>query len=211
MEDERRRLARELHDGALQSLTSLGVRIELCSELSQRKDFSALRGELARLKLDFDTSIADIKELMAEWRMPSLSGDRLRETIENYVLDFQGSTGIKVKLDLGALPDDRLCREHKVAIFRILQEALRNTSQHSGASRVRIGVNKEAANLRICVHDNGKGFDLHSAAANYPRQGLGLLGMCERAEALGGELEIDSRPGRGTRVTLILPAQDSEG
>jgi two-component system sensor histidine kinase DegS len=211
MEEERRRLARELHDGPVQALTSMSMRLEVCRQLSLRNDFAPLQDELAQLKLEFERSIHDLRDLTGEWRLPPLNEDSLREAMDHYVREYAARTGIEVKVDLRDLPDDRLYRTQKVAIFRILQEALRNTSRHSGASEVWITAALKPENLRVSIKDNGKGFNLLSATANYPRQGLGLVGMQERVKALGGELEIDSQPGQGTNIMLIIPSQGLKG
>lgn len=210
MEKERHRLARELHDGPLQALTAISIRIEVCKRLLRNNDLPALQDELAQLKLEFEKSINDFRDLMAEWRLPSLNADNLPEVIDGYVHEYEGHTGIEVSLDLRELSDSLLHREQKVAIFRILQEALRNASQHSGATQVRIESMVKKASLRISIEDNGEGFNLLSATASYPRQGLGLAGMQERAKALDGELQIDSQPGRGTNITLIVPLLASD-
>lgn len=210
MEEERHRLAREFHDGPLQALTAMGIRIDLCKELSVQNDPAALQDELTQLKLDFLRSIVEIRDLVAEWRLPSLDGDDLRGAVDSYVREYEGRTGIEVKLNPRDLPNNELDGEQKVAIFRILQEALRNIHWHSGASQVRVEVTTEAGNLQVSIGDDGRGFNLLSATANYPRQGLGLAGMQERAKALGGELYVDSRSGRGTNITLIVPLQGSK-
>jgi two-component system sensor histidine kinase DegS len=209
MEEERHRLARELHDGLLQTLTAMAMSLEVCKRLSLNTDIDPLQDELAQLELDFQKSINDLRELMGEWRLPSLNEANLGEAIDHYVHEYETSTGIEVSFDLNGFPDNKLDREQKVAVFRILQEALRNTKRHSGASKVWIEAAMRAENLQISIKDNGRGFNLLSATANYPRQGLGLAGMHERAKALGGQLHIDSQSGRGTSITLTLPLEDS--
>lgn len=210
MEEERHRLARELHDGPLQTLTMIGMRLELCKGFSANGDLEALRDELAELKVDFRQGVSDMKALMAEWRSPSLEGRSLGHVIQDYVDGYQDSNGIEVSLDWTETSDRVLNETEKVGIFRILQEALRNAYRHSEASQVWITGETRRDSLEICVRDNGHGFNLLVATANYPRQGLGLVGMQERAKALDGELEIDSEPGRGTEIVLVVPLQRSE-
>lgn len=211
MEEERHRLAREFHDGPLQALAAIAIRIDLCKQLSAGDDSVALQNELAQLRLDFQKSIIEVRGVMAEWRLPSLEGKRLQEAISDYVRQYEVHTGIEVGLDLRGVSAPRLTEAQQVAIFRILQEALRNASQHAEASEVRIEAVMESGILQVAIQDNGKGFNLLSATANYPQQGLGLAGMQERAKALGGELHIDSQPGRGTIVRLSVPLEDSRG
>jgi len=205
MEEERHRLARELHDGPLQALTSMAFRIEVCQQLSTRNQRAALQHELSQLTLDLQRSISDIRQLMSEWRSSSWNGDDLRDVIAQYVREYEDGNGIEVSLDLEGLLDDTLHPEQKVAIFRVLQEALRNASRHSEGTRVWVEARLNASTLQICVRDDGKGFNILNVMANYPRQGLGVAGMQERARALGGKLDIDSRPGQGTNVILTIP------
>jgi len=209
MEEERHRIARELHDGPLQTLTTMAVRLELCNRFSLHNDLVSLREELAELRRDFHASMRDLRDLMSTWRLPSLVDDSLREAIVCHVHEFAKLTGIEVSLELGDLPDGKLGREQGVAIFRILQEALRNSERHAGASHVWIEATADAANLQVSVRDNGRGFNVLGVAARYPRQGLGLAGMQERAGALGGELAIDSQPGRGTTIVLSVPSPEA--
>jgi len=189
----------------------MALRIEVCQQLSLRSQGAALQHELSQLTLDLQRSISDIRELMAEWRSSSLNGDNLQDAICQYAREYEDSNGIQVTLDLEDLPDDTMDQEQQVAIFRILQEALRNASRHSQASRAWIEATLNASSLQICVRDNGKGFNVLNVMANYPRQGLGVAGMQERARALGGSLEIESEPARGTNVTLTLPWNESRG
>jgi signal transduction histidine kinase len=186
------------------------MRIEVCRQLSLSNDLAALQEELAQLKLVFQKSITDIRDMMGEWRLPSLKADNLRELIDAYVCEYETRTGIEVSLDLKHLPQDRLQSEQKVAIFRILQEALCNASWHAEASQVWLEASTKRASLELSIEDNGKGFDLLSASSGYPRQGLGLVGMQERAKALGGTLHIDAEPGRGTKIVLTVPLLGSE-
>jgi signal transduction histidine kinase len=210
MEEERRRLARELHDGILQAIVAMSMHIEVCRQLSLSDDLAALQEELAELKLVFQKSITDIRDMMAEWRLPSSKADNLRELIGAYVCEYETRTGIEVSLDLKHLPEDGLQNEQIVAVFRILQEALRNASWHAEASQVWLEASTKRTSLRLSIEDDGKGFDLLRASSGYPRQGLGLVGMQERAKALGGTLHIDAEPGRGTKIVLIIPLRGSE-
>lgn len=210
MEEERHRLARELHDGPLQALTALALRLELCRQLSRKNDSAALEDELAQLNLDLQKNVAHLRDLMTEWRRPILEENGLRRAIERYVRDYEDGNEIQVTLDLGDLPDYELGIEQKVAIFRILQEILRNASQHSGASTVWVRAAADLDNLWMQIRDNGRGFNLLGVTANYPRQGLGLAGMQERAKAIDAALEIDSQPDRGTSITLTVPLMSSK-
>ncbi len=177
MEEERHRLARELHDGPMQTLVTMGVRLELCSKFSRANDLASLRDELADIRRDFHASMSNLRNLMTDWRLPPLEEDNLREAIVGHVREYENLTGIEVSLDLDDLPRVHLDKERKVVVYRILQEALRNASRHSEASQVAIKATLNTVSLQVSISDNGKGFNLLAVTANYPRRGLGLAGM----------------------------------
>jgi signal transduction histidine kinase len=211
MEEERHRLARELHDDLLQHLTALSLQLDLCRRLCHNTNSAALIDELAQLKGCWQQSLAIMKELVEEsnprfWQGGSLGGAVLR-----FARDWKQQTNIEVSVDLRHLPESRLGGEQGEALIYIVTEALRNTGQHSHASCVAVWAEDNAETLRVCVQDDGVGFDLHSVAADYPRQGLGLAGMRERAQGAGGELLMESKPGRGTTLTLVLPLRGLPG
>lgn len=152
-----------------------------------------------------------MRELVEEssprfWQGGSLGGAVLR-----FARDWEEQTSIKVSLDLRHLPESRLGGEQGEALIYIVTEALRNTGQHARASCATIWAEDNAETLRVLVQDDGVGFDLDSVTADYPRQGLGLAGMRERARGAGGELLVESEPGRGTTLTLVLPLRGLPG
>lgn len=205
MKEERHRLVCELQDGPLQRLTGLGLRLDLCEELMEVNEAAAVADELAQLKLDLRQIVAGIRGLMVELRSPRLEDLSLAGIIDSYVHDYEQRIGINITRDLAGLSGESLDIEQKLAAFRIVQEALRNASQHSGASRVVIrGAIRESL-VELTVEDDGRGFNLLGVTSSYPRRGLGLAGMQQRAKAVGGGVEIDSKPGHGTRITLTIP------
>lgn len=207
MKEERHRLTRELSDGPLQSLSGLKLRLDLCGQLVRNQETAALEDELAQLKVDLDTVMSDIRGLMVELRCPRLEALSLSDVVRRYVTEYAERTAINVTLDLSGLTDIELDVGRKLAIFRVLQEAMRNTSQHSGASEVRIRAVRKASILEVSIEDNGEGFNLLGVTSSYPRRGLGFAGMQQRAKAVGGQVEIDSQPGRGTSITLVVPVR----
>jgi signal transduction histidine kinase len=211
MEEERHRLARELHDDLLQTLTSLGLRLDLCRQLSIAGNSTALDVELSRLKICLEESMTAMGRLAVGHASFLSEGESLREAIERCVRDYESESGITVTVDFAHLAEDALCAEQRAVVFRVVQEALRNTRRHSKASRVQISAEDEAEILRVSIEDDGAGFHLASATEDYPQQGLGLAGMRERASAAGGQLVIESQPGSGTSVTLSLPLRNLTG
>jgi signal transduction histidine kinase len=208
MEAERHRLARELHDDLLQTLTALRLILDLCGQLSFDKDSAALEDNLVRLGDLWEKSLSAVRELMTQAGPDPSEYAGLREAVGHLAHECEGQSDIAVSLDLGHLPERRLSEEKTSAILSIVEEALRNTCHHTRASSVLIRAEKNADSLRVHIEDDGAGFDVSSVIADYPRRGLGLAGMWERAQGAGGQLTIKSAPGRGTGVTLTLPLSD---
>jgi two-component system sensor histidine kinase DegS len=205
MRDERHRLVRELEDGPLQSLAGLGLRLDLCQELTNSGESAAVADELANLKVDLSQILSGIRGLMTELRCPRLEDLSLVRVIDDYLHDCEGRSGIRVIADLAQFPEESLGIEQTLAVFRIVQQALRNVSQHSGASEVAIRARMRESLVVLSIEDNGRGFSVVEVTSSYPRRGVGLAGMQERAKAIGGRVEIDSRRGRGTHITLSIP------
>lgn len=210
MKEERYRLVREVQGGLLRSLTEMGLRLDLCRILAQRDESAAVADELAQLRLDLVQIAAGIRELMAELRCPRLQELSTSGIIERCARDHEGRADVPVTVDLAELADESLDIDQKLAIFRIVQEALRNVRQHSRASRVQIWGAQRESLIELSLEDDGKGFDLLAVTSSYPRRGMGLAGMLERAKAIGSQVEIDSEPGHGTRITLTIPLRHGE-
>ena len=205
VKQERYRLVQEVRGGLLHSLTEIGLRLDLCRILTQRHQLAALADELGQLRLDLLQIAADVREFLAELRCPRLQELSTSAIIESCVRDHEGRADVPVTVDLAELADQSLNIDQKLAIFRIAQEALRNTRQHAQASRVEIRGARSGSRIELSVQDDGKGFDLLTVTSSYPRRGMGLAGMHERAKAIGGRVEIDSEPGHGTRITVTIP------
>lgn len=211
MEAERHRLARELHDDLLQTLTALRLSIDLCGRLSSKNDSTALEDELLRLKNCWEKSLSTMRELVGQTSPGSREHAGLREAMHRFGRECEGQYDIAVSFDLGDLPEHRLSSEQSAALFRIVQEALGNTCHHACASHVLIRGENSGDSLHVHIEDDGIGFDMRSVIADYPYRGLGLAGMRERAQGAGGRLGIESEPGRGTAVALTLPLSDIRG
>jgi signal transduction histidine kinase len=205
MGEERSRLVREIQAGLLRSLTEMGLRLDLCRILTQRSESGAVADELAQLRTDLHQMTAGMRELMTELRCPRLQELSASEIIERCVRDHEGRASVPVTVGLAGLADESLDIDQKLAVFRIVQEGLRNVRQHSAASRVQIWGAQHQSLIEISLEDDGKGFDLLAISSSYPRRGMGLAGMHERAKAIGGQVEIDSEPGHGTRINLTIP------
>jgi PAS domain S-box-containing protein len=202
-EVERRRLAAELHDGVCSNLAAVGLNLALLQKQLPHGDAASLQLRFSGLIALIDEAKANAKDISVDLR-PLLLHDRdLRSALEEYGRKFEDSTGIVVEMR-GADSGRRLPAEEKIALFRIAQEALTNCAKHAHANAVAIELHTDADRLLLSIADDGEGIDL--TGGNGPMQGLGLLSMQERAEAIGGRWQIESAPGKGTRVMVSVGA-----
>jgi len=198
-ERERRSLARELHDAVGQALTAvkMDIGIALRSDVDARGR-SALE-EARDISEDALRSVRDMSQLLH----PSALDDfGLPATLTTYLRNFAHRSGIRAQL--AETLDARLAPEIEVCVYRIVQEALSNVAKHSGATACTVSLNSGGRMLRLTIEDNGRGIGPVAARAKSAR-GLGLIGMRERAQALGGTFTIDDRDGGGTVVSVALP------
>lgn len=206
-EEERARLAREIHDELGQALT--GVRMGLARVASRVRsgDADAVAG-LVRETADLvDTSIQEVRRIATQLRPGVLDQLGLMAALEWLAEDFQSRSGVKVRVTLPEADPD-LAPEVQTQLFRCAQEALTNVARHASASVVALEVEAGPGGVAVTVTDDGLGFDPESLSG----RSLGLVGMRERARLVGGELHLESTPGRGTRITIRLPpASPREG
>ena len=197
-EHERRRIARELHDEIGQSLWAMGLEIDnLCAAVKSGDDELTLR-RLEGMR-EMSNNIVRVVRNMSLLLRPSMLDDLgLVAALEWLGREVSRTSGLHVEVTEEQVPDV-LPEEHKTCVFRVAQEALRNTCRHAGAKNARILIQGDGGELLLSVQDDGCGFD------PVRNKGLGLLGMEERAGHLGGACAIDSRPGCGTIVRLELP------
>jgi two-component system sensor histidine kinase UhpB len=199
-EEERLRIARELHDETAQALASLLVR-QRVAERSQ--DPEALQRTMADLRVLTAETLEGVRRMALELRPTMLDDLGLVAAVEAFARQFSQRTGVPVDVRVGPRPE-RLPPEVELVAFRVVQEALSNVARHSRASRAEVLLMGEHGSLVVSIADDGQGFELPSALDNRERS-LGLFGMHERAGLVGGDLSLDSQPGRGTRVRLEIP------
>ncbi|HZO59820.1 MAG TPA: sensor histidine kinase [Solirubrobacterales bacterium] len=197
-EEERRRIARDLHDEVNQSLTALLLRIEAVTQDAP----ADLRDQLAETKRLADQAMGELLDLARQLRPTALDDHGLVAALSTHVrdLDRRGPARVSFWADprMGDLSPDA-----QVVVYRVAQEALVNAARHSGANRIEVNLEPRDTRVRLEVTDNGSGFAFAEEG-----KGLGLSGMRERALLVGGTLEIDSRPGKGTSVVLEVPAPE---
>ena len=200
-EDERRRIAREMHDQFGEQLTALSTRIrmlkEACGEATEvRAHADALEGVAQQLDRDVD-------HLVWELRPTALDDLGLRAALTNYVQDWSKRVGIAADLHTSGLLDERLPSDAETTLYRIAQEALTNVAKHARASHVDVILERRNDYVLLIVEDDGVGFD---TAAGTGTEGFGLAGMQERATLVGATLEIESSADGGTTVLVRMAA-----
>ncbi|HEV2448541.1 MAG TPA: sensor histidine kinase, partial [Candidatus Sulfopaludibacter sp.] len=195
-EEERRNLSRELHDEIGQSMSALLV--ELGTLDSMLPPDAALHEQLQRVKRLAETNVGVVRNMALLLRPSMLDDLGLVPALKWQAREVARRTGMKVRVDAedvsDALPDD-----YRTCIFRVVQEALHNATRHSKATQARVNVRQEQQQIEVIIQDNGHGFQ--------PRleKGMGILGMEERVRHLGGSFHIDSAPGRGATISILLP------
>ena len=199
-EDERRRIAREMHDQFGEQLTALSHRIASLKQAC--RDMPALAEQISALETVARRIDSDVDHLVWELRPTALDDLGLRAALANYVQDWSQRVGVRADLHTVGLLDERLASEAETTLFRIVQEALTNIAKHARASGVEIILERRPDHVLLVVEDDGVGFDPQERLAT--RHGFGLLGMHERAALVGATLQLESTPGKGTTVLLRL-------
>ena len=196
-ETERRTLSRELHDEVGQLLGALLVGMGRLAALipGQRTD---LKEEVGKLKSVAESTVQRVRNTALLLRPSMLDDLGLVAALEWLGREVSRISEVEVEVDSNDVPED-LPEEHRVCVYRLVQEALKNAARHSGARNATVSVTQREGWIEVTVTDNGCGFDTGRT------RGLGILGMEERAKRLGGLLSIESAPGRGTTVTARLP------
>src|SRR5215212_7331981 len=202
-EEERRRIQRDLHDGLGPVLASMRLRLEACLDLAERTAVP-LSGDLERLYELVGQATGDIRRLVYDLRPPVLDQLGLVPAISQHCERFERESGIKT--ELATASELAVPAAAEVTVLRVVQEALVNVHKHAQASRVEVRLERQGEWLLVRVTDDGKGF-LHSANGG-AGVGTGLLSMRERAELLGGTLNVENRPEGGTDLLARIPARD---
>jgi PAS domain S-box-containing protein len=202
-EDERRRIAREMHDQFGEHLTALARRIEVLKDLSRTDD--GLAAQVDALEIVAQRLDRDVDYLVWELRPTALDDLGLRAALTTYVKDWSNRVNIPVNLHTSGLLDVRLSSEVETTLYRIAQEALTNVARHARASHVDILLERRADAVVLAVEDNGVGFEA-SGGPTPDGHGFGLLGMQERAALVGATLQIESSVGQGTTVLVRMTA-----
>ena len=204
-EEERRRIARDLHDDTVQSLIAIGQRIELCR--ASLDDPEEAREQLTDVRRMVTEAIQSIRYFSRELRPLALEDLGLVPALQLLVNDLARTDSLEANLEIDGQPQS-LAPDLEVIIYRIVQEALQNVRKHAHASEVRVRAEFTDEGVAIAVWDDGMGFIVPLSPTDLARQGsFGLMGIEERAQLFGGVLEIHSQPGHGTELKVTLPLE----
>lgn len=199
-----RQLGADLHDGPGQHLALAALRLDALLPDTARggDDAKAVRASL-------DQALAEIRALSRGIAIPDLDAIDMSSVIERALQEHRTKTGMEVTLAGSHPAGGEFDYARKLCAYRFLQETLSNAARHSGGDHASVRVDADTAGLRISVRDDGAGFDRREALRLRDDGGQGLLGLVDRAESLGGAIEIDSTPGAGTTVTLSLQFEET--
>jgi two-component system, NarL family, sensor histidine kinase UhpB len=200
-EEERRRLARDLHDEVNQALTAMLLRLEALAQDAPPERTE----EVAELKRLAGEAMEELLSLARQLRPTALDDHGLAAAIETQLGRFAAQTGVETRMEVQGDPGE-LEEDVQTAIYRIAQEALINAGRHADASRVEVTLAVARSGSELRISDDGVGFDPSLPDREAAKGGgLGVDGMAERARLAGGELDVRSAPGHGTTVTLRIP------
>ncbi|MEL1135977.1 sensor histidine kinase [Desulfitobacterium sp. THU1] len=207
-DEERRRIAREIHDGPAQNLANIVLRLEITEKLLAL-DPNRVRTEISDLKGLVRANLKDIRRIIFDLRPIALDQQGFISALDRYLINFQETYSIIC--DFQVLGKERnLLPAIEVALFRSLQEGMTNIAKHAHTNWARILIVYEDSQITIQITDRGNGFNVDDAFIN-PGDHFGLIGMKERIEMFKGQMKIKSSPLKGTTVKLIIPTSNEEG
>lgn len=200
-EDERRRIARDLHDDTAQCLAALLVRLQV---LRRTETPEARQRVLDEMQRELSSAVEGVRRISRGLRPPALEDVGVEAAIRSHVRGLAEHSRLQVEIDLNRV-DELLDHEERLVLYRVMQEAVTNVIRHASAGLVRLSLTREDDEVVLRVRDDGRGFDPETVLLE--GRGLGLVGMVERARLVGGGLEVSSEPGTGTEVTLRVPVR----
>ncbi|KUG02339.1 two component sensor histidine kinase [hydrocarbon metagenome] len=202
-EAERRKIARELHDGPAQTMASMLIRLDFVQRLWDN-DISRINEELDNIKKMSRESLDDIRRIMFDLKPALIHEEEFYYTVRDYLRDFQIKYNFEINFVMfGEKKKYDIAMES--AIFRLVQEAINNVRKHAGVNKAMVKLEDNGRNLTLIVKDEGSGFN--PGQLDPDKESYGIIGMKERVQLLGGEMEINSRPGEGTQIIIIVPLE----
>lgn len=204
-EEERMRIARDIHDGPAQSLANMVMQVEYCQKLLEVRP-DDINGELDTLKNITKTNLEGIRKIIFSLRPMDLDDLGLVPAVKRFLNEIEKSSGLIIETKfLGE--EQRYVSALEVAVFRIMQEAVNNVIKHAEASTMEVVLETHPSAIGFSVIDDGKGFE--DDRYDY-EESFGMSGMKERAALLNGDIKISSTPGKGTEISLQIPVQEEE-
>lgn len=204
-EEERKRVAREIHDGPAQIMANIVMRAEFCLKLMEMNP-SKVKEELIALQDLVRRSLQDVRKIIFDLRPMVLDDLGLVPAIRRYLEDFKDEYGIAAEFVFFG-QQRRLNSSIEVALFRIIQESMNNVRKHACAKQVLVKMEILPERVNTLIQDDGKGFDAAAVVVGHKGEGYGLVGIRERIQLLQGSVEIVSKPNRGCRISLSVPTQ----
>lgn len=206
-EEERKRIARELHDQLAQALSAMTMGME-AAEQALPQHMQSLKARLLHAKALATAALEQTHELILDLRPVDLDDLGLTAAMRSYAEQHLVPRGIRVEVKVHGIPR-RLLPELEIALFRIVQEAINNIANHAAARNVELQIDFQDSCVRLTVEDDGRGFEMASVAVPDEKgRGLGLLGMEERVTLAEGDFSVRSSPGHGTRIEISMPTGD---
>ena len=206
-EEERKRISRELHDEIAQTLTGINVRLAALKTEATR-DTKGLQNKISSAQRMVEKSVDIVHRFARELRPTALDDLGLIPALHTFAKGFAKQTGIRVRLTVFA-GVQQLDTVKRTVLYRVAQEALTNVARHAHASRVDISIEKLPRAVGLTIKDNGKSFQVERVLHARKNKRLGLLGMRERVEMVGGSLRVESAPGKGTTIRAEIPFTNS--
>lgn len=209
-EEELSRIVLDIHDGPVQYLfAALSVLARMEQQINAEEvDRAELEAALKQVNGMVESSLFEIKNFLGAFRPAEFQRRPLGEIIEGLAIQHEQWTGQRVQLTLEALPDD-VSLPSRIAVYRILQEALSNSARHGAVDEVTVRALARAEMIFLSVHDQGQGFEpppIHGPRATEREEHIGLRGMRDRVALIGGKFHLWSRPGKGTHIIIKVPA-----
>jgi len=198
-EEERLRIAQELHDDTAQQLSTLLLRLRIARNESSTP---ARDEKLEQLRSEIQRCAKGVRRIARGLRPPALRDVGVIAAIRSHLREVAETAEFEYTIEADPV-DERLDDDGKLALYRVVQEAVSNVVRHARANSVSVTIRSEEARVETLVEDNGIGFDPSRNAE--PGQGLGLTGMNERARAVAGTVSVNSAPGTGTRIVMVIP------
>lgn len=209
-EEERKRIAREIHDGLAQSMANIVLRTEISERMLLRKEYDLVREELFDLKGQVRSSLEEVRKIIFNLRPMALDDLGLIPTVRKFVQDYEEKTKTRTQFELSG-KEKRLPSGMEVAVFRLIQEAFSNIQKHANATFASVEIAFLKKSVKIIIKDNGIGFNVEQLDQKLMTGShFGIMGMRERVELLEGKFKIESSPNNGTKITMSIPINSNQ-